>query len=79
MNPKAYQPSREEVLDAFAVEISHDRETLERYLRQYPHFSNELVDLSRELSRPLKTDDRPMSSQEVDMIEKVELRRARYA
>ena len=70
MNPKAYQPSREEVLDAFAVEISHDRETLERYLRQYPHFSNELVDLSRELSRPLKTDDRPMSSQEVDMIEK---------
>ena len=35
MNPKAYQPSREEVLDAFAVEISHDRETLERYLRSY--------------------------------------------
>jgi hypothetical protein len=70
MNPKAHQPSREEVLDAFAVEISHDRETLERYLRQYPHFSNELVDLSRELSRTLKTEDWPLSSQEVDMIER---------
>lgn len=70
MNAKPHQPSREEVLDAFAVESSHDRETLEHYLLQYPQYSNELVDLSRELSRPLKTEDRPMSPQEVDMIER---------
>jgi hypothetical protein len=70
MNPKVHQPSREEVLDAFAVEISYDRETLERYLRQYPRFSNELIDLSRELSRPQKIEARHMSSQEVDMIER---------
>jgi hypothetical protein len=69
MNPKAHPPSREEVLDAFAVEISHDRETLECYLRRYPHFSNELVDLSRELSRPVNVDDSAMSRQELEMIE----------
>ena len=30
MNPNAHQPSREDVLDAFAVEPSHGREILER-------------------------------------------------
>jgi hypothetical protein len=69
MNRKAHQPSREEVLDAFAVEISHDREILERYLREYPHFSNELVDLSRELSRVPGGAERPMSLQEQAMVE----------
>lgn len=42
---------REDVLDAFAVEPNHDRETLERYLREYPDFALALIDLSRELSR----------------------------
>ena len=69
MNPKAHQSPREEVLDAFAVEISHDRDILERYLREYPQFSNELVDLSRELSRTLDVEDSSMSPQELDMIE----------
>lgn len=69
MNPNAHQPSREEVLDAFAVEPSHSREILERYLRDYPHFSNELVALSRELSRVPDEAERPMSSQEQAMIE----------
>ena len=70
MKSKPHQPSREEVLDAFAVESSHDREILEHYLLHYPQFSNELVDLSRELSRPLGVEDGPMSPQEVDMIER---------
>ena len=69
MNPNAYKPSREDVLDAFAVEPSHGREMLERYLREYPHFSNELVDLSRELSRVPDGAERPMSPQEQAMIE----------
>ena len=67
MNPNAHQPSREDVLDAFAVEPSHGREILERYLREYPHFSNELVGLSRELSRVPDVAERPMSLQEQAM------------
>ena len=69
MNPNAHQPSREDVLDAFAVEPSHGREILERYLREYPHFSNELVGLSRELSRVPDGAERPMSLQEQAMVE----------
>jgi hypothetical protein len=41
----------EDVLDAFAVEPSPGRETLERYLRRYPQFAPALIDLSRELHR----------------------------
>ena len=51
MNQFASAPSREDVLDAFAVEPNHERNTLERYLRDYPQYAAELVDLSRELSR----------------------------
>jgi hypothetical protein len=44
-------PSREDVLDAFAVEATPDRDTLERYLTTYPQFARDLIDLSRELAR----------------------------
>lgn len=40
---------REAILYAFAVEPSHDRSTLERYLRQYPELTEDLIDLSSEL------------------------------
>lgn len=40
---------REAILYAFAVEPSHDRVTLERYLRQYPDLAEDLIDLSSEL------------------------------
>jgi hypothetical protein len=40
---------KEAILYAFAVEDSHDRETLERYLREYPELSEELIDLSSEI------------------------------
>ena len=39
----------EAILDAFAVEETHDRATLERYLRKYPELAEELIDLSAEL------------------------------
>lgn len=72
MNPNDRQPSREDVLDAFAVEPSHDQATLERYLTAYPQFAREVVDLSIELSRiaiePLEN-ERPLSSQELHMID----------
>jgi hypothetical protein len=51
VNPARERPSRESVLDAFAVEGEPGRSTLERYLRLYPEYAGELVDLSRELSR----------------------------
>ena len=58
MSPAAKRPSRESVLDAFAVESEPGRSTLERYLRLYPEYAGELVDLSRELSREVCNDTR---------------------
>ncbi|WP_318765075.1 hypothetical protein [Agrobacterium fabrum] len=61
MSPAGERPSREAVLDAFAVESEPDRSTLERYLRLYPEYATELVDLSRELSREIPEDEAPLS------------------
>lgn len=36
---------REAILYAFAIEPSHDRLTVERYLRQYPDMAEELIDI----------------------------------
>lgn len=44
------KPSAEEVILAFAVEPIHDRKTLERYLSEYPEYSEALVDYSIELT-----------------------------
>ena len=41
----------EDVLDAFAVEETHSKATLDRYLTAYPQFAGDLIDLSRELLR----------------------------
>jgi hypothetical protein len=55
MTSPAQHPSLEDVLDAFSVEPSLGRETLERYLRRYPQFAAPLMDLSRELHRGMPT------------------------
>ena len=39
----------EEVLLAFAVEPETDNATLERYLKAYPHLTDQLIDLSLDL------------------------------
>jgi hypothetical protein len=57
-------PDREDVLYAFAVEPTAGRDTLERYLRDYPEYTDELIDLSYELSREVSEDETPLS--EVD-------------
>lgn len=44
-------PHLEEILDAFAMEETHAKATLDRYLTSYPQFAGELIDLSRELLR----------------------------
>lgn len=53
MNNPGRPPSLDEVLDAFSVEPAPDREVLERYLRKYPEYAEQLIDLSRELHREL--------------------------
>ena len=64
MNTNSSSFSCEDVLNAFAVEPTHDRATLERYLREYPQYAIELAHLSRELARkiekpgPLSIEDR---------------------
>lgn len=69
MSPAAAQPSREAVLDAFAVESEPGRSTLERYLRQYPEYAGELIDLSRELSREAYEDAAPLSATDQALID----------
>jgi hypothetical protein len=62
------RPSLDDVLSAFSVEPDNGRETLERYMRQYPEYVLQLVDLSQELSRTLP-DDEELSSSDVEAIE----------
>lgn len=69
MSPAAQRPSRETVLDAFAVENEADRSTLERYLRLYPEYSGELIDLSRELSREACDDAASLSAADQALLD----------
>lgn len=62
-------PSRESVLDAFAAENDYGRATLERYLRLYPVYANDLVDLSLELSCAACEDVDPLSPSDQSLID----------
>lgn len=74
MSPAIRQPSREDVLGAFAVEPRSDRQTLERYLREFPTFASELVELSRELTRDLCEDEAPLSTEDQRQVDAAWLR-----
>jgi hypothetical protein len=41
--------TREDILEAFAIEPSADRQTLERYIREYPEQAAALVDLAQQI------------------------------
>lgn len=69
-------PSRESVLDAFAVENKPGRSTLERYLRLYPEYAAELIDLSRELSREVLDARAPLSAGDEALIDAAWLQHA---
>jgi hypothetical protein len=69
--------TREDVLDAFAVELDTGRVTLERYLTTYPQFAAELVDLSRELSRTIVENEKPLSNEEQAMLDNAWARHVR--
>jgi hypothetical protein len=63
------QPSREDVLYTFAVGSNSGRD-LEQYLRDYPQYAAELIDLSHELSRNVCEDEMPLSDKELALIDK---------
>jgi hypothetical protein len=65
------RPSRESVLDAFAVESEHGRATLQRYLELYPEYAGDLIDLSRELNRAKTIDLEPLSPADQALIDAV--------
>jgi hypothetical protein len=69
VSPAGERPSRESVLDAFAVESELGRSTLERYLRLYPEYAGELADLSRDLSREVCDDTAPLSAADQALID----------
>lgn len=52
MSPVKPEMPLEDVLLAFAVEPVQDKPTLERYLKKYPQFAADLIDLSHELRLP---------------------------
>lgn len=60
--------SHEDVLYAFAVEPSHDRATVERYLREYPELASDLLRLSQDLA-PQSENDSSLSASDRASIE----------
>jgi len=69
VSPDDARPFRESVLEAFALETETGRPTLERYLRLYPEYAGELIDLSRELHRRVCDDDAPLSATDRALID----------
>ena len=70
----ATSPTEDDVLDAFAMELDHDRATLDGYLRDHPAHASALVALSFELSRS-DFGDRDLSDGEEALVEKAWERR----
>lgn len=58
----------DEILEEFAVEPVHDRDTLERYLRMWPQYAAALIDLSREIARPIDADQAEMSVADIERL-----------
>ncbi len=62
-------PQLEDILDAFAMEETHAKATLDRYLSTYPQFAGDLIDLCRELLRtevPANVELAPGDSARID-------------
>ena len=55
--PDRREDNAEEILSAFAVEPTHDKATLDLYLKQHPELATELIDLSLELEMADPTGD----------------------
>lgn len=70
MTPKDSQLPCEDVLDAFAMEPNSGDDILEGYLRDYPEYTAELIELSYELSRELCEDEMPLSEKDQALIDR---------
>jgi len=69
MTPPDSRPTADDVLSAFAVEADHNHPTLERYLRKYPQYAPELVDLSQALACDLPVSTAPLSGEDQSLID----------
>jgi hypothetical protein len=54
------QASLEEVLESFSIEHDVGKATLQKYLAAFPEFSNDLIDLSRQIARVSIEDEAPL-------------------
>lgn len=71
MNEPTARPTLEEVLEELAVESDFSRAILERYLSLYPEYSDEILDLARELElgRQSNVDTGSLSSADQSLID----------
>lgn len=60
----------DDVLASFAAEPEQGREVLERYLRDYPEFAGDLVELSREMARMQLCDETELDAADTAAINK---------
>jgi hypothetical protein len=60
--------TRDDILGAFSVEPSHDREILERYLRDYPEQASSLVDLAQQIDLIANSENTELSTEDNALI-----------
>jgi hypothetical protein len=65
----ASRRSLEDVLNAFSVEDASDNRVLARYLKEYPEYAEDLIDLSREIHRTGVENDSQLPAQDKSRIE----------
>lgn len=71
---KPFPADEESVLLAFSMEPSHGRETLERYIREYPQHATALIDCSIDLRPELLAEDVPAAMVPDSAVDKAWLR-----
>lgn len=69
MKPQPNKFSLEDVINAYAVEPDHGRETLERYIHDYPEYATDLKDLSQELLQPVVEMTGPLAPEDLALID----------
>lgn len=62
MTTHLHKLARDQVLELFAMEPDTGGLTLQRYLRKYPEYTTQLVDLSQEIFRFSIQEERPLSA-----------------
>lgn len=69
MTSRAQHPSLDDVLNAFAVERDQGGATLARYLKKFPEYADDIVDLSHELHRTVLEEGAALSLEDRARIE----------